>query len=292
MIGEFSALFASFCWALAAILYKKALENKGYFVVNLFRVAFASLFLAFILPFLFVNNQLSTLTRTELILFSFAALNGPVIGDTLYFIGLKQIGVSRTQSISSSYPLFSMILAAIFLHENLPLAITIGTPLIVAGIILVLSIENKTQSNNLRSFFAFTPILTAFFWSISLITFKFILNNSGINPIFATFLNRALSLPFLFFATAVTKELTQVKNLNKIDVIYMAVAGIISLGIGGICIFLSLSLLSASKAIPLSSLSPFFAIILAFIYAKEKLNAKIIAGTTFIIIGASLLTFH
>ena len=290
MIGEFLALFASFCWALAAVLYKKVLENKGYFIVNLFRVAFASTFLAFIL--LFINIQSLILTRTELILFSFAALNGPVIGDTLYFIGLKQIGVSRTQSISSSYPLFSMILAAIFLHEKLNLAILIATPLIVAGIILVLPIENKTQSNNIHSFFAFTPILTAFFWSISLITFKFILNNSSINPIFATFLNRTLSLPFLSFTVAATKELSQMKNLNKIDIIYMAVAGIISLGIGGICIFLSLSLLNASKAIPLSSISPFFAIILAFIYAKEKLNIKILFGTTFIVTGIILLTFY
>jgi transporter family protein len=72
----------------------------------------------------------------------------------------------------------------------------------------------------------------------------------------------------------------------------MAVAGIISLGIGGICIFLSLSLLNASKAIPLSSISPFFAIILAFIYAKEKLNIKILFGTTFIVTGIILLTFY
>ncbi|MBS7658310.1 MAG: EamA family transporter [Candidatus Bathyarchaeia archaeon] len=291
MIGEFLALFASFCWAFSAVLYRKVLENKGYFIVNLLRVGFASLFLAFFLPFLLLTSQLSSLTFNEILLFIFAAVNGPVIGDTLYFIGLKRVGVSRTQSISSSYPLFSMVLATIFLHENLSFAIIVGTPLIVIGIILVLPIENKNRLNSLDSFSKFTPVLTAFFWSIALITFKFILNNSGINPIFATFINRLFSLPFLFFTAIAVNEFNQIKKLSKIEVVLISVAGIVSLGIGGISVFLSLSLLDASKAIPLSSVSPFFTLILALIYIKEKLNFKIFVGTILIVTGIFLLTF-
>jgi drug/metabolite transporter (DMT)-like permease len=288
MIGEVLALFASFCWALAAVLYKKVLEHKGYFIVNLLRVAFASIFLAFV--FLFINAYSLFLASKELFFFIFAAVNGIVIGDTLYFIGLKRIGVSRTQSISSSYPLYSMLLAAIFLNEKLNFTIILATPLIVFGIILVIPIEEKTYLVDRFSMFSLVaPVLTAFFWSISLITFKFILIN-GCNPIFAVFINRVISLPFLFFIAASTKELTQIRNLSKLDLFLVAIAGIISLGIGGISLFLSLSSLNASKAIPLSSISPFFAFILAFIYNKEKLNAKIVAGTTFIIIGVILLT--
>jgi len=100
-----------------------------------------------------------------------------------------------------------MLLAAIFLNEKLNFAIILATPLIVSGIILVIPIEEKTYLLNRFSIFSLVaPVLTAFFWSISLITFKFVLIN-GFNPIFAAFINRVISLPFLFFIAASTKEL-------------------------------------------------------------------------------------
>jgi drug/metabolite transporter (DMT)-like permease len=293
MIGEFSALFASFCWALSAILYKKALEKERYILMNLLRSIFAALFLSFPLIIIQMQNQLSALVYNETLLLSFAALTGPVIGDTLYFIGLKKIGVSRTQSISSSYPLSSMLLASVFLHENITFTIFIGALLIVIGVILLTPVKNEVNSNNSAlTFLLATPILAALFWSISLITFKFVLNNSAVNPVFAVFVNRVAAVPLLFLAAAATKELNQTRKLTKTEVISIAIGGILGLGVGGMLVFLSLSLTTASKAIPLSSISPFFTLILATIYAKEKLEVKIVIGTILIVAGALLLTIY
>jgi len=287
MLGEVLALFASFCWALSAILYRKALEHERYILMNLLRSIFASIFLG--LTLIITRNQLLFLTRNEFILLVSAALIGPVIGDTLYFIGLKKIGVSRTQSISSSYPLYSMFLAAAFLHENITFTIFIGALLIVAGIILLTPI--KTEAYNLNFLIA-TPILASLFWSIALITFKFVLNNNFINPIFAAFINRMATLPFLFFAAITAKELNQTIKLTKAEIVFIAIGGILGLGLGGMLVFLSLSLTTASKAIPLSSISPFFTLILAFFYAKEKLETKLIIGTILIVAGVFLLTIY
>ncbi|MBS7655795.1 DMT family transporter [Candidatus Bathyarchaeota archaeon] len=287
MLGEFLALLASFCWALSAILYKKALEHERYILVNLLRSLFASIFLGLIL--VIMPYQLLFLSRNEFILLVFAALIGPVIGDTLYFIGLKKIGVSRTQSISSSYPLYSMLLAAAFLHENITFTIFIGALLIVVGIILLTPIKNEGYNLN---FLIATPVLAGFFWSIALVTFKLVLNNNFINPIFAAFINRIATLPFLFFTAIAVKEFNQARKLTRAEIIFIVVGGVLGLGLGGMFVFLSLSLTTASKAIPLSSISPFFTLILAFFYAKEKLEAKIIIGTMLVVTGVFLLTLY
>jgi drug/metabolite transporter (DMT)-like permease len=129
MIGEISALSAAFCWAVAAILYKKALRKTNIFVANLVRTLFAALLLLVI--FSLTQGQLSIITYKQLALIIIAGIIGVVIGDTFYFLGLKKLGVSKTQSLSSSYPFYSMLLAAIFLNEGFSFTVAIGTPLIV-----------------------------------------------------------------------------------------------------------------------------------------------------------------
>jgi drug/metabolite transporter (DMT)-like permease len=144
MIGEISALSAAICWAVAAVLYKKALRNTSILVANLVRTVFAALLLLVIFPA--TKGQSSIITFNQLALIIIAGIIGVVIGDTFYFMGLKKIGISRTQSISSSYPFYSMLLAAIFLNEELSFTVAIGTPLIVIGIILVSL--SKNERNN------------------------------------------------------------------------------------------------------------------------------------------------
>ena len=294
MIGEILALSAALCWAIAAVLYKKALRTIGYYATNLLRTLFAFLSTLAILPV--VQYQFSAITYNLIALITIGSVFNLVIGDTFYFIGLKKIGVSRTQSISSSYPLFSMIFAALILKEDLTTSVAIGTPLIVGGIALISLSQNnnsKTSDDSKITFSkAMSPIIAAFFWGVGLLFIKAALSDGNVSPIFAIFLSRLSILPFLFLAIFVSKESNQLRRLSKIDIIVLAIAGILALGLGGILLFTSLYLIDASIAIPLSSTSPFLSILLAMLYLKEKVGIKIIVGTLLIITGLVLLTFY
>ncbi len=294
MIGEISALSAAICWALAAVLYKKTLQNTSILVVNLVRTGFAALLLLVI--FLATQWQSSTITFNQLILIIIAGFIGVVIGDTFYFMGLKKLGVSRTQSISSSYPLYSMLLATTLLNEELAFTVAVGTPLIVVGIILVSLSKNEREDTNPngtdKRSGVISAIVTAVFWSIGIVIFKIVLNYGNIDPIFLTFISRIAILPFLFFAVVATGESNQLRKLAKNDIILLAIAGMIGIGLGTILLFVSLALLDASIAIPLSSISPFLSLMLASLYAGEKMRAKIVIGTFLIVAGIILLTFY
>ncbi|MCW3975522.1 MAG: DMT family transporter [Candidatus Bathyarchaeota archaeon] len=294
MIGEISALFAAICWAVAAVLYKKALRNTNILVANLVRTVFAALLLLVI--FSATQGQSSTITFNQLALIIIAGIISVITGDTFYFMGLKKLGVSRTQSISSSYPFYSMLLAAMFLNEELSFTIAIGTPLIVVGIILVSLSKNERNDTNpngtVKRSGVISPIVAAVFWSIGLITFKIVLNYGNIDPIFLTFISRIAILPFLFFAVVATGESNQLRKLAKNDIIILAIAGMLGIGLGTIFLFVSLALLDASIAIPLSSISPFLSLMLASLYAGEKMRPKIVIGTSLIVTGIILLTFY
>ena len=250
---------------------------------------FATLFLLAILPATQYHSSIITLNQlAPIIIYSVINL---VIGDTFYLMALKKIGVSRAQPISSSYPLYSMFLAAAILNEELTFAVAIGTPLIVVGIAIVSLARNNTAPNGtVTRFGVILSIVAAVFLSIGFIILKMTLNNVNIDPIFATFISRLAALPFLLLAVAAAGETDQITKLSMIDVSVLALAGMLALGLGGIFLFSSLALIDASKAVPLSSTSPFFSLILASIYAGEKVGAKIVVGTTLIVTGIILVT--
>lgn len=64
------------------------------------------------------------------------------------------------------------------------------------------------------------------------------------------------------------------------------------LGLGGILLFVSLSLIAASRAIPLSSVSPLLSLLLTSLYAGEKVTAKVVVGTILIVMGVVLVSFY
>jgi drug/metabolite transporter (DMT)-like permease len=296
MIGEVAALSAAFCWALSAVLYKNVLQKTGYLAANLVRSAFAVLFLVLILPL--VYYQSSVLAQNEYVILAIGSITNLVVGDTFYFIGLKKVGVSRAQPISGSYPLYVMFFAAIVLGEPLTPIVLVGTPLIVVGIILISLSKNEgggslTPSSRVQGLSA--SLAAAVFWSIGLVCYKFaLLDHQSFDPAFSTFVTvfrTSVILPFLLVLVVAGRESKRVMRLSKASVATLAAAGIIALGVGGILLFTSYSLIDANIATPLSSISPLFSLALARRYSGEKATTRIVAGAILIVVGVVFVTF-
>jgi drug/metabolite transporter (DMT)-like permease len=297
MIGEVAAITAAFCWALSAVLYKKALRKVGYAATNLVRSIFGVLFLLIIVAVSFFVYSAPSLPSNDLVILVFGAIISLGIGDTCYFVGLKKIGVSRAQPISYSYPLFSMFLAATILGETLSFAVLLGTPLIVVGIASI----TLTKNNNDGAAFAevlsrrgvVAAMTAAICWSIGFTAYKVALsNNNNANLVSANFVRTAAILPFLIVLVIGSRESKRLGRISKGDVGTLAIAGILALGVGGILLLLSQTLIENSKVVPLSSISPLFGLALASHYSGEKITARIMIGTILIVTGVILITFY
>jgi len=186
-------------------------------------------------------------------------------------------------------------LAAIILSESLTFAILIGTPLIVVGIALISLTTNdkndgaSTRVSPLRGVVA--SIAAAIFWSVGLTAYKVALSGGHIDLISANFLRTTAILPFLLISVVAAGESKQLKKTTRFDVGALASAGILALGVGGTLLFISQTLIENSRAIPLSSISPLFSLVLASHYSGEKVTTRIAIGTILIVAGVILVTF-
>ncbi len=150
MIGEIAALGASISWAIAPILYRKALLSTKPLSANIVRCATnAGVLVAFLLIF-GLAGTLAALPMKTMVLVIVSGVIGLGVGDTLYMIGLKYVGVSRAVPLAATYPLFSLIWATTLLGQPLSIVEVAGALIILFGILL-LSREKAVKRRVLRA---------------------------------------------------------------------------------------------------------------------------------------------
>ncbi|MEM3652739.1 MAG: EamA family transporter, partial [Nitrososphaerales archaeon] len=66
-----------------------------------------------------------------------AGLLGLTVGNILFLLGIDSIGVAKAVPLSSTSPIFSTIVGAVFLREKVSLRVYLSAVLIVLGIIQV-----------------------------------------------------------------------------------------------------------------------------------------------------------
>jgi len=59
--------------------------------------------------------------------------------------------------------------------------------------------------------------------------------------------------------------------------------------LGWVLLAVSLSQIEASRAVPISSVSPLFATLIGAFFLKEKVTVKIFAGAILIVLGTSVV---
>jgi len=72
-------------------------------------------------------------------LFALAGLLGPGLSQLFFTFAVRDAGPSRTSVVVGTAPLFSVVIALVFLHEPLDAALLLGALLIVAGGVLLVS---------------------------------------------------------------------------------------------------------------------------------------------------------
>src|SRR4051812_21913070 len=132
--AEFYALANAFLFALHNLFTKKALRYSnpatGVIISLLINIVFL-----WGVSILFV--PLASLTSASILIFVGVGLFQPGLTRLLTYKGIDALGVAITDPIRATTPLFSAVMAIIFLGENVTLAIVAATLMIMAGITLL-----------------------------------------------------------------------------------------------------------------------------------------------------------
>jgi len=288
MMGELAAIAAALCWALSPIIYKQALLNLDALVVNLIRSFSATMFMVLVFLTTRQPQTIFEIDLTCLALIMFAVAISPIVGDTLYLISIQKIGVSRSVPLISTYPLYSILFASILLQESFVWSEIVGAVMIVAGIWLVCEPSSLMISQKKLRVGIIAALMTAIVRGLGFVVYKMALQKMNFLHA-ATVRMIILTIVLLLVVTPLKWDQLSRKITLK-EFIILSIAGIIALGVGSFLLFLSLSVADASRVTPLSSISPLFSTIFAFLLLREKVTVRLLLGILLIIIGVCILT--
>lgn len=132
------AIFGMVCWGIAPVFAKVGLNNMDPLPGLIIRTLTASVFALGSMSF---NGSIGKMKNISLITWVFIAIEALLatfIGDLAYYAAIKKGDISVVTVIMSSSPLVTMLVAIIFLGEQITMVRIIGAGLVVVGIMLIM----------------------------------------------------------------------------------------------------------------------------------------------------------
>jgi len=141
-VGEFFSVACAACWALAVVLFRRSGESLPAFELNLFKNVLAT---ALMVPTILLVDGLSWpgYSAAEWLIVALSGLVGIAVADTWYLRALNLMGASRTGVVASLYSPFVILMSILFLGEVLIWWQYFGFVLVLGGILLVTWRQNR-----------------------------------------------------------------------------------------------------------------------------------------------------
>ena len=278
-LSELAALACAFLWAFNGLLLRTQSEKVPPASMNAVRCAIAGLLYLFLLPF---DAPLATLFQVPLrdwgLLFA-SVVVGIGVGDTLYLIAIKEIGLSRTMALSGIFPLTTLFWEQLILRQPPGAALVAGSCLVVAGVVFLSgqsrSIDRKEVPLRLK-FGVFLSLTAALFWGLSSVLLK---------PAIAHFTlvqANAVRMPmvalFLYFFRILPSDRESLRAFDLRSFLVVAATGVLGMGLGAYLFLYAIHSIEVSRAVTLTSSAPLFGMVLGVVFLRERLTLRSLLG--------------
>lgn len=283
MIEELVGLSPAICWALSPIFYSRGLRQLSPVVGNVLRALPATI-ITFISTTLFLGlDKTFNLSMNAYIILLLSGVIGLGLGDLLYLLSIKRIGPSHSITITSTYPLITIVISFLFLGEHIELSVLAGTVFVVLGITIISRKDNEKKVDMIGIGVA---TLAALLWSVSIILVGSI---SGSAHPFAENLWRTTGYMLASSIILLFNIKNEKFSLKGNSIINITLGGIVALNLGWASYIYSIELIGLSKATTLSSVSPIFTATAEFVLEK-KFRLNVFLGTLLTTFGIVLVT--
>ena len=260
------------------------------------RILFAIVFITVLLFFVERISDFAHLPWVASIYVFGSALAGIVIGDTLYLKSIGLIEASKSIIIASvSYPLFTMVLAVIFLDELLTWPMLLGALLIVCGMYWIVHPSQRLLSNPVKFLLGSRgmgiplAIIAAFCWALGAVLLKKPLKELNVITINAIrlFVGGLLLLAF----PSIRAGALRVIRYHPFSLAIIAVGGVL-MGVGSNLLWLfAIQHIGAAKTVILNSASLVLVTPLSVLFFREKATFKMILSVIMSVVGIWLIIY-
>jgi drug/metabolite transporter (DMT)-like permease len=291
-LGEGAALLTSLCWSLNSVCFTVAGRRVGSASVNLGRLIMA--WLAMVVVHLVVYGSLFPLQAggARLGWLGVSGLIGFALGDAVLFEAFVLLGARLTMLLMTLSPLFSALLAWVFLGQSLSLPKLLAMAITLGGIAWVVWGDGDSEAHPQLRRGILLGIGGALGQSVGLLCSKYGLAG-GFPPISANLIRVTAGLVGLLLYFGVRGQIrTTLATLRD-----GRATAFIGLGaLTGPVLGVVLSLVAIAKAplgvaATLMSLSPILLLPVSHFVFKEKVGGHAILGTLLALAGAAALFF-
>ncbi|MGQ9676009.1 MAG: DMT family transporter [Chloroflexota bacterium] len=281
-MGEIAGLVAAFIWAANNIMVRSQSDRLDMLSLNAIR-CIAAAPIAVLAPVLLGCGD--ALLRTPPVALAYvlaAAVMAIGVGDTIYYVSQKRLGVSRAQPISNVYPIFTLMLAATFLGEKATWTLLAAVLLVVVGIYF-LSARHGSEGEAVATAITEKARLglgmavgAGLCWAVATVLLR-----QGMVEMDALSAQQ-VRLPAIALLLVGMVRLTGrpvgFRRYGWRALLVVGGSGVLGMCIGGLLFLYSVQATGAAKASLLSSLSPFFGAPLAAILLGERITWRVVAG--------------
>ena len=275
-----SAFFAG----MTAILAKIGIKNVD---SNLATAIRTIVILIFSWLMVFIVGSFNTIVNLSSKTIIFLILSGIATGMSwlCYFKALQLGNVNKVTPIDKSSTILTMILAMIFLGENITFLKIISIIFIGVGTYLMIEKkdDDKQAKDNKWLIYAFG---SAIFASLTSILGK--VGIEGVESNLGTAIRTIVVLIMAWLVVFVTKKQGEIKSIDKKSWKFLLLSGLTT-GLSWLCYYKALQDGQASIVVPIDKLSILVTIAFSYIILKEKLKKKSIIGLILIVVGTLLL---
>lgn len=286
-IGGSAALLSAAAWALSAVLFKlisdKVSPQGLAFVKSLVGVILLGALVSF--------SALGAVPQENLLFLGLSGLIGIALGDTLFFFALSRLGPKDVLLLGTLGPVFTVLLAVVFLGERPSPHAWAGMALTLGGIYWAMSGGAGRATECGRDLAAGVKYgaLSALCNSTGIILAKF--GVSSVSALEATFVRLLWGAAGLLAAALYTRSLQDcLTPFGERRTAAIMMAAVITAVFGGFWLFMfALKYTDASLAAVLGETAPLFALPLSFLILKKKISARNAAGALVAVAGVVLL---
>lgn len=275
-----SALFAG----LTAILAKCGIKNTDSNVATALRTIVV---LVFSWIMVFVAGAQSGIRDIQAKVLIFLILSGLSTGASwlCYFKALQLGNVNKVTPIDKSSTILTMLLAFIFLREEITWLKFAAMVLIGAGTYMMIQKKEAEDKKEDKKWLIYA-LGSAVFASLTSILGKVGMQN--INSNLGTAIRTVVVLIMAWIVVFVSKKQDTIKNIDNKSWIFLTLSGFATGG-SWLCYYRALQTGPASVVVPIDKLSILVTIGFSYIVFHEKLSLKSGVGLMLIVVGTLVL---
>ncbi|AKG38503.1 MAG: EamA family transporter [Infirmifilum sp.] len=275
MLWSILALTAALFFAVAGVLYRKAVAGTSLHPLIASGLRSGPAFLVMLLAFLIMGGSLKKPPEFYIValassFFAFFA------GDSFFIKGLSSAPVGLVYPVAYTFPLFVAVFNFLFTGRKPSIIVLAAAVLMALGIKLAYSMNNGFSFSGL-----FSGLMASLSWGLGI-------SLASIALRYATPIELNLIRTGILLSTTSPLVMRNLDGIRRINVKWLLLGGTLGIGFGPLALFSAIKLSDPVGPSVISSSAPVLAVLLAAPILGERIEKSTLLGATLVAIATAI----